>query len=139
MKNCDVADFGSFCRAIAIVPRALRRPLPEEIVDRLASLVSQHVERLTSGPYDLWFVVGLAGDESHRFPSVARKASDWRHAVAGLVREGIDRGELQPVDVTLAVAAISGLVYAALQLRHQQGRVEPAAIARLAVASLARR
>ena len=120
----------------AFATAAARRSGPT--TDRLASLVRQHVERLTTGPYDLWFVVGLAEDESHRYTSVARQASDWRRAVARLVAEGIEEGELRPVDVTLAVAAISGLVYAALQLRHQHGRVEPAEIARLAVASLER-
>ena len=118
----------------AFATAAARRSGP--CADRLASLVTQHVERLTTGPYDLWFVVGLTGDESHRYPSVARKAADWRRAVAELVAEGIEGGELRPLDTTLAVAAISGLVYAALQLRHQHGSVDPAEIARLAVGSL---
>ena len=118
----------------AFATAAARRSGP--CADRLASLVTQHVERLTTGPYDLWFVVGLAEDDSHRYALVAERASDWRRAVAGLVTEGIERGEFRSLDTTLAVAAISGLVYAALQLRHQQGHVDPAEIACLAVASL---
>ena len=72
------------------------RDAPGPCADRLASLVTQHVERLTTGPYDLWFVVGLSGDESHRFPSVARKAADWRRAVAGLVDGGHRAGRAPP-------------------------------------------
>jgi AcrR family transcriptional regulator len=104
--------------------------------DRLAALVTQHVQRLTTGPYDVWFVVGLAEDPPHRHPAVSRKARQWRRAVARLVAEGIDRGELRPIDVTLAVAAVSGLVQAALELRHDGVAVDPAEIARLAVAAL---
>jgi AcrR family transcriptional regulator len=117
----------------AFATAAARRSGP--CSDRLESLVTHHVERLTSGPYDLWFVVGMSADESGRFRSVARKAAEWRRAVGRLVSEGIERGEFRPVDVTLALAAVSGLVYAALQLRHQLGSVDAAEVGRLAVAS----
>ena len=113
---------------------AARRDGP--CADRLAALVTQHVERLTTGPYDLWFVVGLSEDPPHRYPAVSRKAREWRRAVARLVTDGIDRGELRPIDVTLAVAAVSGLVHAALELRHDGVAVDPTEVARLAVAAL---
>jgi AcrR family transcriptional regulator len=104
--------------------------------ERLASLVTQHVQRLTAGPYDLWFVAGLSESEGRRFRSVGRKATTWRRSVARLAREGIEAGEFAPIDVELAVASISGLVYGALQLRHQRGTVDAAEVARLAVRSL---
>lgn len=118
----------------AFATATARRPGP--CADRLAALVAQHVERLTRGPYDLWFVVGLTAEQAGRHPAVQRRATDWRRAVARLVREGMATGTFRPIDERLAVAAVSGLVYAALQLRHQQGTVDPAEIARLAVASL---
>lgn len=102
---------------------------------RLHSLVRQHVERLTSGPYDLWFVAGLSSAESRRFAAVGRKATQWRRAVARLVAEGVDCGEFRPLDPSLALAAVSGLVYGALQLRHQHGTVDPEEVAHLAVAA----
>lgn len=102
---------------------------------RLHALVQQHVERLTMGPYDLWFVAGMSSDESRRFAAVGRKAQQWRRAVAGLVEEGVTAGEFAPVAPDLAVATVSGLVYAALQLRHQRGDVEAREVARLAVAA----
>jgi len=119
----------------AFATATARRPGPCR--ERLASLVTQHVERLTNGPYDLWFVVGLSEAESRRFPSVAQRAEQWRRAVGALVAEGIAAGDLRPVDIAVAVTAVSGLVYAALQLRHQQGHVDAAEVARLCVAALA--
>lgn len=110
---------------------------PGSSAERLRSLVTQHVERLTSGPYDLWFVAGLSETEGHRWVSVGRKAVQWRRAVARLIGEGIEAGEFRPIDVDLAVAAVSGLVYGALQLRHQHGAVDAGAVADLAVRSLA--
>ena len=104
--------------------------------ERLRSLITQHVERLTSGPYDLWFVAGLSETEGRRFPSVGRKAAQWRRSVARLIGDGIDAGEFQPIDVDLAVAAVSGLVYGALQLRHERDVVDAGAVADLAVRSL---
>ena len=107
-------------------------PAPE----RLAALVSRHVERLTSGPYDLWFVVGPSQADSTGLPYVSKKAEQWRRSVARLINEGTARGEFRQIDPTLAVGAVMGLVYAALQLRHQGHSVDPDEIARLAVATL---
>lgn len=103
--------------------------------ERLHSLVRQHVERLTSGPYDLWFVAGMSSAESRRFAAVGRKATQWRRAVARLVAEGAERHEFRATDPALALAAISGLVYGALQLRHQHGAVDADDVATLAVSS----
>ena len=104
--------------------------------DRLASLIDYHVHRLTQGPYDLWFVVGPSQADSTRHPSIARKAGQWKRAVARLVAEGQKAGEFRPLDIDLAVGAVMGLVYAALQLRHQGRHLAPSEIASLAVAAL---
>ena len=103
---------------------------------RLHSLVAHHVDRLTSGPYDLWFVAGMSDDVRARFPDVTRHATRWRRAVASVVRDGVAGGELAPVDPRLAVASVSGLVYGALELRHHGTTVDPEAVAALAVAAL---
>jgi AcrR family transcriptional regulator len=123
-----VADSAAFATVAAGRPGAC--------ADRLHALVEHHVERLTAGPYDLWFVAGLSEDESRRFASVGRRATQWRRAVAGLVNEGVERGEFAPIDSALAVAALSGLVYGALELRHRQGTVNASEVAALAVRAL---
>jgi AcrR family transcriptional regulator len=105
--------------------------------ERLGALIHQHVERLTSGPYDLWFVAGLSDEDARRFPAIAHHAAGWRAAAARLVEEGRERGELRDVDPALAVAAVSGLVYGALELRHRRRPVDAATVADLAVAALA--
>ena len=104
--------------------------------DRLRALVEQHVERLTAGPYDVWFVAGMSDAERARFPAVTRQAVRWRQAVARLVQEGARSGELRSVDPQLAVAALSGLVYGALELRHRGAGVDATRVADLAVAAL---
>jgi AcrR family transcriptional regulator len=119
----------------AFATAAAGRPGP--CTERLGALITQHIERLTSGPYDLWFVVGLTEAEGRRFTSVGRRAAQWRRAVSRLVSDGIEAGELGPIDIDLAVAAVSGLVYGAMQLRHGRGAVDAAAVADLAVRSLA--
>ena len=103
---------------------------------RLRSLVAQHVERLTSGPYDLWFVAGLSDADGERFPVVGRHASRWRRAVTTLVGEGVAAGELPEIDADLAVALVSGLVYGALEVRHRGGAVDGSEIADRALAAL---
>ena len=104
--------------------------------ERLRALITQHVDRLTTGPYDLWFVVGPSQADSKRHPAVGKKAAQWRSAVARVVHEGIDASEFREIDPTFAVAAIMGLVYAALQLSHQGGAIDPTEVADLAVRAL---
>ena len=104
--------------------------------ERLHALITQHVDRLIAGPYDLWFVVGPSQADSKRHPAVRKKAQQWRTAVAKLIQEGVNASELRAIDPTLAVAAVMGLVYAALQLRHQGVTIDPAEVADLAVAAL---
>ena len=101
--------------------------------ERLRALVAQHVARLVAGPYDLWFVAGLPEADLHRYPIIGRRAAAWRRAVADLVRNGVETGEFHHVDVDLSVAAISGLVYGALQHHHRGHRVDPDSVAALAL------
>jgi TetR/AcrR family transcriptional regulator len=103
---------------------------------RLHALVAQHVGRLIAGPFDLWFVVGMRDADGNRYPSVTTQARAWRDAVARVVVDGAATGEFHPVDSELAVAAVSGLVYAALQERHRGRLVDPVEIADLAVRAL---
>jgi AcrR family transcriptional regulator len=119
----------------AYATAAAKRPGP--CAERLRSLVRQHVERLTSGPYDLWFVAGLSETEGRRYGSAGRNATRWRRAVARLAADGMDAGEFRPADLDLVVAVVSGVVYGALQLRHARGVVDADAVAALAVAALA--
>ncbi len=109
---------------------------PGDAAERLCRLVAQHLERLILGPYDLWFVAGLTARDSARFPMVRRRANGWRSAVAGLVEEGVAAGSFARVEPEVAVAAISGLVYGALELQHRGSDVDPAQIAALAVRAL---
>ncbi len=106
--------------------------------ERLRSLIAQHVARLVGGPYDLWFVAGLPEADQRRYPIIGRRAAAWRRAVAKLVDEGVAAGEFEDCDVALCVAAISGLVYGALQHHHHGQRVDPDAVAELAIRLLRR-
>lgn len=105
--------------------------------ERLRALVEQLVRRLTDGPYDLWFVVGLSDSDGARFPDVTNQAKRWRRAVARLFEEGRDAQEFGDVGVEVALSAVFGLVYGALELRHRGRRVDAAQIAELAVRTLA--
>ena len=107
-------------------------------MERLHALVTQHVARLTAGPYDLWFVAGVVAAEPGRYASIGRRANQWRRAVAGLVAEGIAAGEVRDIDPAVAVAAVSGLVYGALQHHHVGAPVDAPLIADLAVRALSR-
>jgi AcrR family transcriptional regulator len=106
--------------------------------ERLHALVTQHVTRLTAGPYDLWFVAGVVAAEPGRYASIGRKANQWRRAVARLVAEGTTAGELRDIDPAVAVAAVSGLVYGALQHHHVGASIDATLIADLAVRALSR-
>lgn len=105
--------------------------------ERLWALVEHHVRRLAEGPYDLWFVAGLSDDDRARFPVVTETADRWRAAVLRLFEEGRDAGEFRSMDRRLALSAVSGLVYGALELRHHAGHVDAADVADLVVAALA--
>lgn len=105
--------------------------------ERLRALVEHHVRRLTEGPYDLWFVAGLSDDDRARFPGVTETADRWRDAVVRLYEEGRAAGVFRPMDRRLALSAVSGLVYGALELRHHGGHIDAADVADLVVAALA--
>lgn len=106
--------------------------------DRLHSLIAQHVERLVQSPYDLWFVAGLTDADRERFPEVTFVADRWRAAVARCLAEGRRNGEFRDVDRTVALAAVTGLVHGALELRHRGRAVDAAEIADLTVAAIRR-
>ena len=64
-------------------------------------------------------------------------ADRWRDVVTGLFEEGRDHGEFRAIDSRLALAAVSGLVYGALELRHHAGHVDARGVADLVVAASA--
>jgi AcrR family transcriptional regulator len=107
--------------------------------ERLSSLIRQHVERLTQAPYDLWFVASLTDAETRRFASVREHAAQWQQAVLRLAGEGARRGEFRDVQPRLALAMVTGMVYGALQLRHELGEVDAEEVACCVVGSLRRR
>jgi AcrR family transcriptional regulator len=109
---------------------------PGPCAERLRELLHQHISRLASGPYDLWFVAGISGEDTGRFHSVSTKAVRWRRAVSRLVAEGAAAGEFAPVEPALAVSILSGIVYGALERRHRGGEVDAALVATLAVGAL---
>jgi AcrR family transcriptional regulator len=112
------------------------RSRPGDAAQRLHALIAQHVERLTRGPFDLWFVAGLSEQDAKRFPGVGRRAHAWRRAVADLVAEGSASGTFAPIAPDVAVSAVSGLVYGALELSHRGRTVDPEQTATLAVRAL---
>jgi hypothetical protein len=85
----------------------------------------------------LWFVAGLTARDAGRFPDVRRRANAWRRTVAGLVSDGVGAGVFADIEPDVAVSAIAGLVYGALELHHRGTPVDPEQIATLAVRALA--
>ncbi len=128
LLNYVVVDSAAFATSVQITPG--------DAAQRLHALIAQHVERLTRGPFDLWFVAGLSDHDTATFPDVRRRAAAWRRAVAGVVTEGIGSGAFAEIDTTVAVTAVSGLVYGALELQHSGTTVDPEQIATLALRAL---
>lgn len=112
---------------------------PGRCADRLRSLIEQHVDRLTSGPYDVWFVMQFTESDAHRFPTIARRSRQWRQAVLRLIEEGIAAGEFRDVDARLAAAMVTGMIYGALQMRREHGAIDSKEAADFIVHSLAPR
>lgn len=123
-----VAESAAFARRTAAEPG----PAP----GRLAAVLEDHLHRITTGPYDLWFVARLTDEEGRRFPSVARRADDWRRAVETIIEQGSAAGELRAADPVFARAMVSGMVYGALELRHRGHAVDVGEIAGFIVGSL---
>lgn len=94
----------------------------------LYQLIRYHVQRLTTGPYDLWFVV-FESNRSLDAPSASRESEQWRRAVARLVKEGVAKGEFLPVRRQVAIQMASSLVHGALALAHRGVRVDPDEVA----------
>ena len=94
------------------------------------------MDRLTSSPYDLWFVAGLSEAEARRHAGLVQHHKVWQQALAAIVADGQRTGDFIDIDPPLAVATFSGLVYSALQQHHVGAEVDPDVIAGLAVRSL---
>jgi TetR/AcrR family transcriptional regulator, cholesterol catabolism regulator len=104
--------------------------------ERLQSLLEQHIAQLTAGPYDLSFVQYLSEEETQRF-GILHLGLKWRSRVASVIKAGIKTGELDQMDIELAVAVIVGLIAGSMQLRHVKGDVDPAKVTELVMRALA--
>ena len=104
--------------------------------ERLQRLIAQHVERLPSSPYDLLFVIGMSKSEARQHTALVEHIRAWRSALAGILRDGQEVGSFIDLDPAVGVVALTGLVFAALQLQHETGSVDADAMARLAVRSV---
>ena len=96
--------------------------------DGLHHLLSYHVSRLVTAPYDLWFIV-TRSNEAVQQSNASIKAQAWRRAVAKLVREGVAAGEFYPIRRQVAIEMAVSLVHGALALAHQGLKVDPDEIA----------
>jgi TetR/AcrR family transcriptional regulator len=101
----------------------------------LYRFVLDHVGRVTSGPYDLWYQVQLttrpkAGRRSARYDA-------WRKHIRALVERGIGQGDFRDLDPDFALHMIVGCVYGAIELRHNQNAVAPLETAKLIIHALA--
>ncbi len=104
--------------------------------ERLRFLISRHVYRLTTSPYDLWFIAGLSEAEARNHDGLVEHHKTWQQALSAIVTDGQRQGHFIDIEPRLAVASFSGLVYSALQQHHVGTDVDPEVIANLAVRSL---
>ncbi len=104
---------------------------------RLHQLLARHVTHLTSSPYDLWFVIGVSDAEARNHPALVAHVRAWRAALEAVLHDGVEASAFLAIEPNLAVATLSGLVSAALQLHHETGSVDAQTIAQLAVRSVA--
>ncbi len=56
--------------------------------DRLHGLIARHVERLTSSPYDLWFVTSVSDAQARRHGALLEHVAGWRSALRAVLADG---------------------------------------------------
>jgi AcrR family transcriptional regulator len=94
-----------------------------------------HVGRVTSGPYDLWYQVQMTTRPRSGLRSARYEA--WRGHIRTLVERGIQQGDFRAVDPDFALHMIVGCVYGAIELRHNQNAAAPLETADLIIRGLA--
>jgi AcrR family transcriptional regulator len=103
---------------------------------KIYRLLANHVDHLTAGPYDLWFLVTRTGlPEGGGWASEERYAA-WLDAIGRLVATAIEEGDFHPVNPAVALHMIIGAVHGALALHHINQRADSREIARFVVRGL---
>jgi AcrR family transcriptional regulator len=103
----------------------------------LYNMLLSHIARLTSGPYDLWFLIDASG-RSRPVPSAGVSPySKWKRAVMALIHHGISQGDLLENDIDFAMHMIIGCVHGAMELRHRNKPIRSEEIADFIIRALA--
>ncbi|MBP1823337.1 TetR/AcrR family transcriptional regulator [Mycobacterium sp. OAE908] len=90
-------------------------------IERLRQLLTAHIERLVTAPFDLWFLVtagGRPGDPIPGFEKVSAAYSSWVSRVQSLIAEAAKKREIPSCDVELAAQLIFGCIEGVLEWRH---------------------
>lgn len=96
---------------------------------KLHRLLVAHVGRLTSGPYDLWFLIELPGPLRSEPAPIEAMYLAWRRSVVALVEKAVEEGDFRPTGAKFALHMIIGCVHGAMQLRHVNRPAAPEQIA----------
>ena len=83
----------------------------------LYRLLHAHITRLTSGPYDLWFLIEITGKKFYLLEERASYTA-WRESILALIERGIAQGDFLPARPDVALYSIVGCVHGAMALRH---------------------
>jgi AcrR family transcriptional regulator len=109
---------------------------PGSPLHRLHQLLTDHFQRLVSGPFDLWFLVGAQGIADADSTPYFGDYQAWRDAVARLIQEAIRADEIGSCDPEHATQLIAGVVEAILEWRHFEREVDVDAAVKFAVQGL---
>lgn len=106
--------------------------------ERLQDYIKRHIEKLISGPYDLWFIVYLSDSEVRRFPAARKHASAWKKEAARIIQAGQKSGEFLEMDTHIAVDVLSGIVIGAMESHHRNYILKPEEYAQLMINGIRR-
>jgi hypothetical protein len=98
-------------------------------------LLRAHITRLTSGPYDLWFLIETTGNRFEPLKELG-SYSAWRDSILALVERGIAQGDFLPAKPEVALYSVVGCVHSAMALRHLSSPIEPEEIVDFAIRGL---
>lgn len=97
-------------------------------IDRLRLLLTMHIERLVTAPFDLWFLVAESSRPTELEPPYALVKvayTSWVSRVQSLIAEAVSQGEIPPCEVELASQLIFGCIEGVLEWRHHGHVVKP--------------
>jgi AcrR family transcriptional regulator len=106
---------------------------------RLCHLLSSHFDRLTSAPYDLWFLISLTPppDRGPKGNEVDRAYAKWKGATTRLIEDAVKEGDFREIDPAFALYMIIGCVQGALEIRHRGRKVSAADMVEFVIRALA--